>query len=74
MTDIPALQTTQPVKTVTVVSGNLFDIAARYLGDARQWNRVARLNGMADPFFSGIYVLRLPAVDKNASTDGILYG
>ena len=52
--------------TVTVVGGNLFRIAADMLGDATQWNRVARLNGMTDPFFSGLATLVLPEVDPGA--------
>ncbi|HQT62776.1 MAG: hypothetical protein B7Z75_14435 [Acidocella sp. 20-57-95] len=35
--------------TVTVNGGNLFALAARYLGDATQWIRIAQLNGLTDP-------------------------
>ena len=54
------------MKTVTLVGGNLFRVAASTLGDATQWNRIARLNGMTDPFFSGLVTLALPETDPNA--------
>ena len=54
------------MKTVTVVGGNLFRIAADVLGDATQWNRIARLNGLADPFFSGLATLVVPDVNPSA--------
>ena len=73
MTDIPILQTSQPTKTITVISGNLFDIAARELNDATQWTRIAILNKMTDPFFTGVKTLRIPSVNADAGTGGILY-
>ena len=54
------------MKTITVVGGNLFRIAADTLGDATQWNRIARLNAMTDPFFSGLATLVLPDADQGA--------
>ena len=54
------------MRTITTVGGNLFRIAADTLGDATQWNRIARLNGMSDPFFSGLRDLVLPDVDEDA--------
>jgi len=58
--------------TITVVGGNLFRIAAEQLGDATQWNRIASLNGLYDPFLQGITTLIIPRVDKNAGNGGIL--
>ena len=70
---IPALQVPVATRVVTVTNGNLFDVAARYLGDASQWTRIARLNGTgSDPWFTGLLVLRLPAIDPNAGTGGVL--
>lgn len=58
--------------TVTVTSGNLFQLAAQYLGDATQWNRIVLLNNLPpDPFLSGTYTLQMPSVDPNAG-GGIL--
>ena len=51
---------------ITVASGNLFQIAAVYLGDATQWIRSAQLNALMDPFINGITVLQLPAVNPLA--------
>ncbi len=48
------------MRTITVVGGNLFRIAADELGDATQWTRLARLNGLKDPMLSGVVVLQLP--------------
>ena len=52
--------------TITAVGGNLFRIAADTIGDATQWNRIARLNGMTDPLFSGLRTLLLPDTDADA--------
>ena len=52
--------------TITIVGGNLFQIAAQYLGDATQWLRIAQLNGISDPMLSGIQTLLIPDPDPNA--------
>jgi hypothetical protein len=49
------------MRTITVVGGNLFRIASEQLGDAAQWDRIARLNGLKDPMLTGVVVLRMPA-------------
>ncbi len=48
------------VQTITVVSGNLFQIAAAYLGDATQWIRIAEMNRLSDPFLTGVTSLVIP--------------
>ena len=55
------------MRTITVAGGNLFRIAAEELGDATQWSRIARLNGLSDPMLSGVVTLRLPARDRSAA-------
>ena len=60
-------------KTVTVAGANLFRLAAEQLGDATQWNRIARLNGLWDFLVTGTVTLKIPPVDPNAS-GGILGG
>ena len=61
--------------TIVVAGGNLFQIAAAYLGDATQWNRIAALNNLWDPWLpTGITVLKLPVADAGAGNGGILYG
>jgi hypothetical protein len=56
--------------TVQVVGGNLFDVAATYLGSALQWINIAQANGISDPFLIGIQTLRLP-VPNPAFDDGV---
>lgn len=60
------------IKTIRVAGGNLFVLAAQYLGDASQWNRIAQLNDMTDPFLADIVVLKMPPVDRTAGNGGIL--
>ena len=54
------------MKTVTAGGGNLFQIALQELGDSTQWNRIARLNGLTDPFLTGLVTLQIPKRDPNA--------
>ena len=67
-------------QVITAKPGDdLFSLAALYLGDATQWNRIAQLNlaalgGVADPFIQpGAFItLLLPPV-KTTGNGGI-YG
>lgn len=52
--------------TITVIGGDLFALAAQYLGDATQWIRIAQLNNINDPFLEGQVELALPLMDPNA--------
>ena len=54
------------MQTITVPGGNLFQIAAQYLGDAAQWNRIAEINGLTDPMIYGLTTLALPAQNSQA--------
>ncbi len=54
------------MKTMTVIGGDLFAIAAAELGDASQWIRIAELNSLSDPVLSGQATLLIPDVDPNA--------
>jgi len=66
---------------VTVQPGdNLFAIAARFLGDSSQWNRIAEipsnlvaLGSVADPFIpAGAFItLRIPPVKRNGGNGGV---
>lgn len=60
------------IQTITVAGGNLFQIAAQYLGDCTQWNRIASLNGLTDPMLTGTTTLKLPPVNSTAGNGGIL--
>ena len=51
---------------ITVAGGNLFALAAKYLGDATQWIRIAQVNRLTDPTLSGVNTLIIPALDPSA--------
>lgn len=54
------------MRVVTVAGGDLFKLAAQYLGDATQWLRIARMNNLSDPQLSGVVTLTIPDTDQNA--------
>jgi nucleoid-associated protein YgaU len=54
------------MRTLTTSGDTLFHIAARELGDATQWIRIAQLNNLSDPVLRGLISLRLPDADPNA--------
>lgn len=59
------------MQTVTVTGTTLYDLAARYLGDATQWVRIAQQNGIADPVIVGEpRQIVIPDVDP-AATGGV---
>jgi len=72
MVDQSTILAATTAQIITVPPGNLFEIAAQYLGDGTQWNRIAKLNGMTDPFFFTITTLKLPPVNPAAGNGGIL--
>lgn len=49
------------------MGGNLFAIAAQYLGDATQWIRIAQVNVLSDPVLTGVVTLVIPPVDPSAT-------
>jgi nucleoid-associated protein YgaU len=53
-------------QTVTVVGGNLFALAAQYLNDATQWNRIAQANRLSDPQLAGVNRLIIPPINPAA--------
>jgi hypothetical protein len=57
-------------KVVRVSATTLFHVAARELGDASMWDRIARLNGLTDPWIGPMTELKVPRPGK--STGGIL--
>ena len=60
------------MKTIIVSNDNLFHLAALHLGDASQWDRIALLNKIDDPFFCGVITLKIPPPDANAG--GLIAG
>ena len=67
-----SLITARAVRTVTVNNTTLFAVAAELLGDALQWTRIARLNGLTDPFIVGDMELKIPTVEPSYDADGVL--
>jgi len=53
---------------VSAADISLFHVAARELGDASQWWRIAQVNGMTDPDLGKIpetVVLKVPSVERD---------
>lgn len=65
-----SLITARSVRTVTVSATTLFHVAAEELGDATQWTRIARMNGLFDPWIEGIVTLKIPTFDAAANGSG----
>jgi hypothetical protein len=51
---------TLPAKVVRVSGTTLFHVAARELGDATLWERIADLNGLTDPWITRLVELKIP--------------
>ncbi len=49
-----------PIRIRRTVGGTLFRIALEELGDAEQWDRIARLNDLIDPWLVGYFELKIP--------------
>lgn len=58
------------MQQITVNGGNLYQIAAQYLGDASQWVRIALQNGLSDPFLSVTAPITLAIPDNNPNATG----
>lgn len=54
------------MQTVTVSGTTLFHVAAKYLNDATQWNRIATQNKINDPVILGVVTLQIPDIDPSA--------
>lgn len=61
-----------PAKIIRVSGTNLFRVAARELGDATAWYRIAALNGLTDPWITAETVLSIP--QPGVSNGGIPNG
>ena len=60
-------------QTITVGPGNLFQVAAQYLGDATKWNQISDINPAlnGDPYFYVTTTLNLPP-NNVASNGGLI--
>jgi hypothetical protein len=61
-------------RSVTYSTSNLYVVAARELGDARQWYRIAIANGMVDPWFTTTKQLIIPPKLASGSGNGGILG
>jgi hypothetical protein len=55
------------MQIVTVIGGDLFHLAATYLGDATQATRIAQQNNLTDFLLAGQVTLTIPDVDPTAT-------
>lgn len=58
------------MRVLTIVGGNLFEIASAELGNALQWINIARANDLEDPVLIGQNRILLPTISPVFS-DGI---
>jgi hypothetical protein len=60
-------------KTITVVGGNLYDVAAKYYKDATGWVAISRANPAlgGDPQINGTQTIALPPTNNAAAADGV---
>jgi hypothetical protein len=58
------------VQSITMIGGNLFEIAATQFGNALQWINIARTNKLIDPMLSGTNIILIPKLSSTFS-DGI---
>lgn len=65
---IPAVSTN---RIVTIAGGNLFALAAQYMGDATKWYQIAAANGLSDPMLNDVVTLLIPQ-NSLPSNGGIL--
>ena len=56
------------MRTITVLDGNLFKIAADYLYDPLQWQRIAVLNKLTTPLVDGLQTLLIPDIETARAT------
>lgn len=59
-------------RTITVSSGNLYDIAAREYGDPNGATLIMQANGLTDPTITGNTTLIIPPYNVTAANGGVL--
>ncbi|WP_407146231.1 hypothetical protein [Bradyrhizobium sp. ORS 86] len=66
------IASTVPAQIVRVSDTTLFDVAMRATGDALQWVAIAQLNGLTDPWVTGLAEILIPPVLPSGQPTGIL--
>jgi hypothetical protein len=61
-----------PAKLVRCSNTTLFELAARYLGDAQLWTAIAIQNQLVDPWIGGYAEIAIPPIVSQATPTGIL--
>lgn len=63
-----------PAFVIRVSNTTLYHVAAKHLGNALWWTRIARMNGLTDPWIEGIVELKIPTKIDGIEPDGIFGG
>jgi hypothetical protein len=66
------IASTIPAKQVHVSGTTLFHVALHHMGDALHWPEIAALNGLTDPWVTGLTTLLIPPVPATGPLTGIL--
>ena len=56
---LSTVPTPAPLNTIMLAGGNLFRVALQQLGDATQWDRLASLNNLTDPWLPAGQIITL---------------
>jgi hypothetical protein len=70
-TNLTLTNKTPNSQVIMIATGNLFQLAAQYYGDATQWALIANANNIVDPFITSLTSLVIPPLN-NVSTGGLI--
>ena len=59
-------------QVITIATGNLYQVAEQYYGDATLWNVIANANNLVDPQINELINLVIPPIINSDNTGGIL--
>lgn len=69
--NISLIDTPPNAQQITIIGGNLFQLAVQYYGDFTQWALIAQANGIFDPMLVGQNTLLIPPLN-NQDTGGVV--
>jgi LysM domain len=70
--NIEFIETGQTGQTIYANNINLYQLAAKYYGDATQWTTIAQANGLSDPFIPAGQTVKLIIPSSSSPSGGIL--